>query len=255
VDYLSFATEVELGYDPTITRVIQGTEEYHLRIQVKSRTFITRKVLVDFAADSLLGRGTRVWRGHFEDEYDKVCVLKDMWVDTDRPTEGDILRDLASAFELNPYPNTVFNDYFLTVIDDFVIQLDGIHPDDTWNTMMNGQEPPKDCKILKMPVSNDLPSKVKTRSISHIVSSGMGPSPHEVKRAPNPHHFRPRSHYRITFKEVGKALYEEKSLHAIFKALKDVVTGSSDAFFSFQHLTSFFLSSDPDIISLGLRSP
>jgi hypothetical protein len=221
---LSFATETELGYDPTITRVIQGNEGY-LRIQVKSRIFVTHKVLADFAADSLLGRGSRVWKGHFEGEDNKERVLKDVWVDTDRPREGDILRDLAHAFQLNPYPNSSFSDHFLTVIEDTIVELDGTHHDDTLNAMMNGQEPPKDCKSLNLPRPSDLPSKLKTRSVSHAVSSGIGPSPHEVKRAPASHHFRPRSHYRIGFKEVGKALYEVKSLEDIFNALKDVMRG------------------------------
>ncbi len=164
--------------------------------------------------------------GSFEGEDDKECVLKDVRVDTDRPREGDILRNLAHAFQLDPYPNSSFRDHFLTVIEDTIVELDGTHHDDTLNTMMNGQEPPKDCKSLNLPHPSDLPSKLKTRSVSHAVSSGIGPSPHDVKRAPILHHFRPRSHYRITFKEVGKALYEVKSLEDIFNALRDVMSGS-----------------------------
>jgi hypothetical protein len=208
-----------------MTRVIQGNKG-HLRIQVKSRTFVTHKVLADFAADSLLGRGSRVWRGHFEGEDDKERVLKDVWVDTDRPREGDILRNLAHTFQLDPYPDSSFSDHFLTVIEDTIVELDGTHRDDTLNTMMNGQEPPEDCKSLNLPRSSDLPSKPKTRSISHAISSGIGPSPHEVKRAPIPHRFRPRSHYRITFEEVGRALYEVKNLEDVFSALRDVMRGS-----------------------------
>jgi hypothetical protein len=204
-----------------MTRVVQGNKE-HLRIQVKSRTFVTHKVLADFAADSLLGRGSRVWRGHFEGEDDKERVLKDVWVDTDRPREGDILRDLAHAFQLHPYPNSSFSDHFLTVIEDTIVEVDGTHHDDTLNTMMNGQEPPEGCKSLNLPCLSDLPPKSKTRS---VISSGIGPSPHEVKRVPIPHHFRPRSHYRITFEEVGKALYEVKSLEDIFNGLIDVMRG------------------------------
>ena len=140
--YLSFAIETELGYDSTMTHVVQGNKE-HLIIQVKSWTFVTHKVLADFAADSLLGQGSRVWRGHFEGEDNKERVLKEVWVDTDRPREGNILRDLVHAFQLHPYPNSSFSDHYLTVIEDTIVEVDGTHHDDTLNTMMNGQEPPE----------------------------------------------------------------------------------------------------------------
>ena len=145
---------------------------------MESRTFVTHKVLADFAADSLLGRGSRVWRGHFEGEDDKEHVLKDVWVDTDRPREGDILRDLAHAFQLNPYPNSSFSDHFLTVIEDTIVELDGTHRDDTLNAMMNEWSgTSQGLQVLNLPRPSDLPSRPKTRSVSHAVSSGVGPSP------------------------------------------------------------------------------
>jgi hypothetical protein len=56
-----FATRTDLGYDPTIKRVlVNGRPQYD--IQVSDKTYRTTGVLSDFGADGLLGRGTRVFK-------------------------------------------------------------------------------------------------------------------------------------------------------------------------------------------------
>ena len=75
-----------------------------------------------------------------------------------------------------------------------------------------------------MPRPSDLPT-TKSSHNSRVFSSGLGPDHHGVKCVAECYCFRPRFHYRIAFEDVGKPLYEKRSLKANF-FLKDVVKGS-----------------------------
>ena len=61
------------------------------------RKYRTKRMISNIGADTLRGRGTRVWEaveldGNDEEvEVATTCVLKDSWVDVDRSRGGKIL--------------------------------------------------------------------------------------------------------------------------------------------------------------------
>lgn len=223
VNFLTYASEEDLGYDLSMSRKKHTMGQYHLIIGVGGRQFQTVKVLADFAADSLLGRGTRVWEGFFIDEPEKPRVLKDVWVENDRELEGDVLKTLRKEYHKLGNTEHKFDDYFLTMAAHGKVQVFSHDVDDTLS-MMNGQELDME-RVLALDIPLAIPEQQTPRSTSRAVSSGMGPNPQEVRRIA-PVTFRRRIHYRITFKEVAKPLYTVVDLEAHFKALKDTITGA-----------------------------
>ncbi|KAF8880268.1 hypothetical protein BD779DRAFT_1803027 [Infundibulicybe gibba] len=193
--FLTHASEEQLGYDTTMHR-----SQSQLSINVGGRVFRTEKLLDDSAANSLLGRGTRVWSGFFEDG--TRAVLKDCWIEHDRQLEGDVLTTLREQHgKLDDPEKPDFDDYFLTVVAHGKARLLGGAEDDT-QEMMNGE----------VPVANnwlDVTDHPRAR-----------PDPQKVERAVR-HAFKRRCHYRISFRDVATPLYEVVNLQDYMTALRD----------------------------------
>ncbi|KAF8880260.1 hypothetical protein BD779DRAFT_1803020 [Infundibulicybe gibba] len=175
--FLTRASEEQLGYDTTMHR-----SQSQLTINVGGRVFHTEELLDDFAADSLLGRGTRVWSGFFEDG--TRAVLKDCWMGCDRQLEGDVLTTLREQHgKLDDPEKPDFDEYFLT-------------------EMMNGKVP---AAIDWLDATDD---------------PRVRPDPQKVERVVR-HAFKRRCHYRISFREMATPLYEVVDLQSYMTALRD----------------------------------
>jgi len=60
-------------------------------------TFITVRMVADFGADAMCGRGTRVWIVvKKNDPSGPEHVLKDCWIDSDRAHEGSVLQEISN---------------------------------------------------------------------------------------------------------------------------------------------------------------
>ncbi|KAF8874610.1 hypothetical protein BD779DRAFT_1566012 [Infundibulicybe gibba] len=188
VNFLTYASEEQLGYDTTMHRVPNSAGE--LVIKIGNRWFQTKELLADFSADSLLGRGTRVWRGFFLDAPEAPAVFKDCWAERDCRLEGDVLETLRGEYaKLGPTERN-FDDYFLTTIEHGTAKL-------------------------KLP---------KTDELLVLTSFGLGPSPQEVTRVQH-RSSRWRRHYRISFNEVGTPLCDVVELKDHLRALRDAMIG------------------------------
>jgi hypothetical protein len=228
VNFLTYASQEQLGYDLTMTRLKDDSSRIQFEIETDNgRTFRTTKVLADFAADSLLGRGTRVWEGYFMDQPDRKRAVKDVWVESDRELEGETLKKLREAYAKLEERDHIFENYFLTAELHGIVKHSGNIEDDTL-TMMNGKSLPTD-EVLNLKVPRDIAEPSMSRYTSHAVSSGMGPSPQEIKRVHERLAIRNRRHYRIFFDEVGTPLYAVMNLSDHFKALRDAIIGPSDS--------------------------
>ncbi|KAG9018847.1 hypothetical protein FRB90_008960 [Tulasnella sp. 427] len=101
---LLFATEKELGYDPTIKRQLDTTVPGVSRLCFiyavgakagKVRFFKTLEAIFEHRSLCVTGRATRVWKvvevGSFDDlqGFGPEMVLKDVWLDKGAKTEGE----------------------------------------------------------------------------------------------------------------------------------------------------------------------
>ncbi|KIM51731.1 hypothetical protein SCLCIDRAFT_142631 [Scleroderma citrinum Foug A] len=105
---LMFATEEELGYDPTIQRRLDPeTNRVCFVYEVDGHYYKTQKAIFDHRSLCITGRATRVWEVIEVASFDKLqplegshtMVLKDVWLDAGLMTEGDIQREIFADLE------------------------------------------------------------------------------------------------------------------------------------------------------------
>ncbi|KAJ3748344.1 hypothetical protein DFH05DRAFT_1472306 [Lentinula detonsa] len=245
---LAFASSANMGWDPTITFDHMGNDDRRqYKIEVDGKYYITLRVLSDFAADSPLGRATRVWKV-INDE-GNIHVLKDVWLDHSRMEEHKIreaiLEDVQRLKNGQRYAEVLKN-YMFTPIAYGKVHVGGL-ADDTTDVMLGGYnvvEGDMVPLITPTPAAN----KNTTGSMgmrtpadrdslhSHPLSDVDEHSPNSSSQTPRrtilfapdkvdknklTHHR--RYHYRVVFKEYAKTIYEERGLDNIFRALAEVV--------------------------------
>ncbi|KAL4062375.1 hypothetical protein J3A83DRAFT_4110133, partial [Scleroderma citrinum] len=105
---LMFATEEELGYDPTIQRRLDPeADRVCLVYEVDGHYYKTQKAIFDHRSLCKTGRATRVWEVIEVASFDKLqllegshtVVLTDVWLDAGSMTEGNIQREIFADLE------------------------------------------------------------------------------------------------------------------------------------------------------------
>ncbi|KAJ3711806.1 hypothetical protein C8R42DRAFT_688643 [Lentinula raphanica] len=95
---LAFSSTTDMGWDPTMEfSHYDRNKRRQYKIKVNSQIFTTVKVLSDVSADSPLGRATRVWK--VLDSSNKIRVLKDVWLESDRKQEHEIHQAILASVE------------------------------------------------------------------------------------------------------------------------------------------------------------
>jgi len=89
-----FATEKEMGYDPYVTR----HSPIHYVYEIENRFFRTEGVIVGHRSNNITGHMARIWSAREVNSNEKdasvigkeECVLKDVWLDAEAPTETEV---------------------------------------------------------------------------------------------------------------------------------------------------------------------
>ncbi|KAJ3985486.1 hypothetical protein F5890DRAFT_1409428 [Lentinula detonsa] len=196
---LAFSSLDRMGWDPTIAFSHldkDGRRQYHIKIE--NQSYMTVDVLSDSAADSPLGRATRVWK--VKDSSDKIRVLKDVWLECDRLEEHKIREAiLADAKALNER-----EEHTLSAIETQSVAM----------SMPTDQDAASQSDTA---VGLDQHSHQETqrhhprRTILESVSAQEQASSH------------PRYHYRIVFEQCATTIHDERSLANVFRAIVEVV--------------------------------
>lgn len=186
------------------------------------RTFRTKRMISSIAADTLRGRGTRVWEVMELDSRGKekggsTCVLKDVWVDDNREREGNILEAIKKSTEEKSDPKEWLNGLktlFLTTV---------VHGDVHVNSRVDKTRQWALPLILDLlPLKND--PEEDTKGKGHLTPvGGMGMK--SGSRQPAMQYFTTKCHHRIVFKEVGKTIREVGSLREAFTYIQQAVLG------------------------------
>jgi len=237
---LEFASRTALGYDPTIERVgqLDSKAVYHIKVPVereslrddapKFRLFETESLLSDAGAEAFRGRGTRVWTVR-EVVNGKpagpLMVLKDSFVNKDRPREGDTTRKIVGALPEGDERRL----HFLTVVVDGDVVIDG-RPDTT-DDIHHSQICPTSLPCIDVGVIfNQLRPTQSYAVVLASTSTGSG-SEHLPFVLPTVPPFAPsrpyqnRQHYRIVFKEVGEAVSSLNNRKDMFLAIQGALVG------------------------------
>ncbi|KAJ4477428.1 hypothetical protein J3R30DRAFT_3703820 [Lentinula aciculospora] len=229
----AFASRTDAGWDPSMTCILPTcpTEKRQYKIQVGDKTYVTVKVLSDYAADSPIGRATRVWLVTDEaDPSNRQYVLKDVWVDSERATEDEIRSALLIDIEekCGGDARALVENHLLTPVA-FEKLCINTSADDTAGVIMRGGSVPKNLNHLKLIVPQQSGSSKRSRistqeNVVDVVLSGIRAryvqTGDTVRNSARVTH---RFHYRIVFFEYARTMYDEKHLSNALGALADVI--------------------------------
>ncbi|KAI9462725.1 hypothetical protein HD554DRAFT_1444130 [Boletus coccyginus] len=84
-------TKVELGWDPTVERICDRVPDRY-KFTIGNQQFTTTRPLATYGADTMVGRGTRVYEA--QDENGNIVAIKDSWRVEDCEPEGAILEKI-----------------------------------------------------------------------------------------------------------------------------------------------------------------
>lgn len=191
------------------------------------RTFRTIDKLSFSGAEPLRGRGTRVFEAVELDQdgnpSNTRVALKDIWIDSDRKREGEILTLLHEA--ANDVDKHLIKEHFLTTVchgDVWTDDRTGIL-DDTANALMrklNFAPDDWEFELQRDPIRS---------TSTPTVSEGL----HETicARSSRPYvRYAHKTHYRIVFAEVGNSLDRMMELPLqlplVMKVFGDIVVGA-----------------------------
>ena len=253
---------MKLGYDPTM-ELFWKNDKWNYQITVKGKDNHRRIVTkvyrtIDIIADmssNLRGRATRVYEAYDVEDPDSEVVIKDSWVDVNRPKEGDTLSEILDDASDDEKA------MFLTVLIHGVVTIDG-KEDLTQDLHMNGylisndddseddslDDANSDCDSMihrgnvedlidalkkKMSIAthssvedtseDDHKYKVSIFEILRVSKPSSRPS--TLVTSPDvstskkaklpPRVYGPKAHYRIVFKERGHSLHNMSRAHQI----------------------------------------
>ncbi|KAF8909743.1 hypothetical protein CPB84DRAFT_1765356 [Gymnopilus junonius] len=215
---LSFADPTDLGYDPTVRLYKNIPEsEFQYDIEFGGSTYRTLEILSSFQADTIRGRATRVFKARKVvngkvNENGPFYVIKDIWMDDNRESEGKILENV-----LRTVPKE-FHPHFLNVIGHGNVGVNGVD-DNTFLVHLRGLDV-KASRTGYLKTSDD-------DSIAHDVhvSRGLPPEADLPDRYPQAQSFTyyHKNHYRIIFDEFCTPLEAVRDWPTIFGALKKTV--------------------------------
>ena len=267
ISSLAYADVAKLGYDPTMEQFWKYNQwNYHITVKGKdihqnivTKVYNTIDTIADMSSN-LRGRATRVYEAYdVEDPKRSKVVIKDSWVDVNRPKEADTLSEIlhdASDDE---------KAMFLTILVHGVVTIDGkedltqdLHmdgylistSDDTHNS--NGNKGTLLDKLQKKMANVGIADRsrdgttqddrVYKASVFEVLRSPKPDSQPETlvtspnvstskKTKPPPRVYGPKAHYRIVFKERGESLHSMSCLRQIklplvVQAMHDILKGS-----------------------------
>ncbi|PPQ81959.1 hypothetical protein CVT25_014688 [Psilocybe cyanescens] len=251
-----FATTAQLGYDPLVT--LEQDFKYTFNIpqgpSKPSRFFRTIKPIVEYRSNNITGRMTRIF--HVYDVYEvdsdprKEFVLKDIWIDKDAETEGQIqtalFGDIEKFWDEIPPSNDElgdlrsmhadlvaskkYKDFFLTIETDHVgshscFIADGAVPIrglfDAPITTPVAFVPP-----LQAPPSptHGKRSTVSTpRPIPATYTKTRFQSTKDLNQPRPPRSYIPRKHYRVVFQERCTSVGDLGVLGEVVDVLQQVL--------------------------------
>ncbi|KAI5993486.1 hypothetical protein EDD15DRAFT_896360 [Pisolithus albus] len=224
---LAFANEHQLGWDPTVQRVcVEGKPQYNITVRTdegKEMVYQTTKVISDFSAHAMQGRGTRVFQARLTLQNGQPVhnaqpfVLKDSWRELGWAREDEILVQIFDGLgkKYDTKKVSEARDYFLTVLAAGDVIMDG-KKDKTTSLLRDADELPPDFGLHPLP-ADDLPEWKSTRT-GEGLTSNFSCVPPSVEKS-QIHH---RIHYRVVFKEVCQPIHDLKRLDTVFKTLMDI---------------------------------
>lgn len=252
----SFASNVQLGYDPTVRRrkirgggVAYEYEVYDRKKETRSWYRTLGQPIFSHQAHKLLGRAIRVWRVRRVSADGKLVqgererVLKDYWISADSKTEGEIQADIferAGTAREARGDTSNFRQHFMNILLDAVVE-DGIvgaadsylrqMPSDGCSEFLLQESIDKYATAAHIDSLNTKPTGADAASDLTSPSSRTGTSDYPPDTLPGVVNrvyikYEPRKHCPLIFEEVGTPLDKIVNHQVLFHCLASAIEGA-----------------------------
>jgi hypothetical protein len=246
-----FATEDEIGFDPTVHRV-HVENKYRYVYEVEGRFFLTTRPMFNPRVLCITGRKTRVWsavevagrsRAALRKRLNegKEFAVKDVWLNQDSPTEREILSKIFHRLDnlsvikhewmadrLHIQLNEVLRDqhykrYFMDIVCDQQGQpsrpvAEGACPDPQILDMT-----PRDQTVEEVKKTT-LEGSTQSQTTFSIVSGRT-----QRSSAPQDRDYQIKQQYRLVYADVGTPLHNSPDLDSCFRGIQDAFIGTVPA--------------------------
>ncbi|KAF8912500.1 hypothetical protein CPB85DRAFT_590928 [Mucidula mucida] len=234
--FMTFADRIDLGYDPTVTRIRDANNKIQYQFEVDGKFYLTESFIAESAANDIVTRATRVWSVR---EYDPIkgtfiglnsVVLKDVWLFSDSEGEKTISDDIFSALknlddqlaagkdyrelgmDVPPAPGSSLVEearpYFMDIMQDVAVTFKrgDVEYCDVASAPETGYRPFTYAPEKKAPAA--VFGKVPGSLRAGLGNNELPPVVEEPKESPPPIHDHPeRTHRRIVFRDRCNTLY------------------------------------------------
>ncbi|KXN81815.1 hypothetical protein AN958_03733 [Leucoagaricus sp. SymC.cos] len=252
-----FGKPTRLGFDPAVRRYQwQGKIHYEYKVASRGggRYFKTLGSLASYRPNRITGRMTRVWRTVEIDAFggkkisNREFALKDVWLDSNAPTEKKIQEDIFDAVEAEKMKRDRGEVSCLDCIKSWNAQqrdkLESLLETGEYrNLFMKIEcESVGGCTTIRKPdaatpdpglLKAATKGPVESRSWTLDGADRSRDSPGSVHPVPvvpaasggntNRRSYSPKQRYLLVYGEVGRALHQLKSFKDVFQSLRDVV--------------------------------
>ncbi|KAF7762651.1 hypothetical protein Agabi119p4_9244 [Agaricus bisporus var. burnettii] len=248
---LMYATRVEIGYDPTVHRVLEDKRiryVYEVEYNGETRYFKTLETLYTSRVLRITVRKTRVWKAIEVEGYDdkkfrkekkggKVVALKDYWLDEGSKSEKDTLEDIFRSLEqVKHKPTTLkwaksefhqnffreqleeerYRKYFMGIECDMVLAA-------TKPRLPSAQPVPD----FLVPEENTEPASVNKATGSIQTSDSVFELAYMIYqrggRTSLKRKYRTKRHHRLIYEQVGRPLLAATNLSTSLRSLTDAL--------------------------------
>jgi Fungal protein kinase len=204
-----------LGWDPTVERICDG-EVFQYKFTIEDEVFTTTRELATYGADSMVGRGTRVYEA--KDAKGKKVAVKDSWREAVRQSEGEILKNILASCEKKLQPDELAKAkrHFVEVRLWQDVAIDNARDETPMiaeGTWVSIDLNPTLSTKRHLSSKGDVPD---SGQLSALFSTQLGIIAHEIPR---------RVHTRTVFQDVGVALKDVTSLADNLTCLSGALMG------------------------------
>ena len=220
-----------MGWDPSM-KLVNGPKPFYV-ITVRSSDgekmqFKTEELLSSVGAEAIRGRATRVWSVRQwvgERAVGPPMVLKDCWIDSDRPCEGDVVEAIHASAKSKPAHAKVLEQGLLTtfthglvyvtdgVVDCTLSDREDLLGEDEWFLFHRSDELVRTFEKCKSDAADKEVRGTHRGLHDHLNNSVLKPITYHSKK-----------HYRIVFRETCTTFADEKLLSGAFHMLSGVCT-------------------------------
>ncbi|KAG6269237.1 hypothetical protein E4U48_004343 [Claviceps purpurea] len=214
----------DLGFDPSIrgpdvrSDGADNSDDLKWCIEITKQDGTKEQIVLDeliFKSSCVVGRATTCWKGHVKGHPEEIRIVKDLWANPTRPSEGDMLLLAASRGVVNVARHYHHETVQFDGRDDDILTCvrRGLRKEPVWNTSIR---PPSG---LRRQETTDTSTKETDSSLHPRKKLRSSKSKKTTTEPEN------RVHRRLIVLDFGEPIYKASSRKMLLACLEKCIEG------------------------------